>query len=116
MFIPFGELGLGKLNQEQKRAFIAFLESSLAADEKIEPINEAQMVRKGMGWDTASKAADAVQLIGFIYFVGKGAEKKLRDFFKIAKKWVSKNNVDYDTDTIKKIADALDVSTDELME
>lgn len=102
MFIPFGELGLGNLTEEQKKDFISFVSNELNYNEKVEPFLEAQMVRKGVDWNTINNAESAATIIGIMYKAGKSTPKTLRSFFEFAKKWTKKNNIEYDE---KRIAD-----------
>lgn len=80
----------------------------MSEDEKIEPITEAQIVRNGLGWDKVSHAADVMQIIGFIYLVGSGTPKKLRDFFDLAKKWAKTKRIDYDEEEISKFIEFME--------
>ncbi len=102
MFIPFGELGLGKLSESQKKNFISFVGSQLDDDEKVEPFKESQMIRKSVDWNIINNIASTATIIGFIYKAGKSAPKTLRNFFEFSKNWAKKNNIEYDE---KQIAD-----------
>lgn len=101
MFIPFGEIGLGKLSEKDKQSFLDYLSGQLEDKGAIKPVMNSEMVRKGVGWDTVSKAADIAQIVGFTYIVGKGTPKTLRNFFEYAKQWAHKNNKDYNTKEIE---------------
>jgi hypothetical protein len=102
MFITLEQLGLGKLAEDEKKSFISYVKVNLSEDENIEPFNSAQMVRKGVGWETAAHAVDAATIIGFIYKAGKASPKTLRSFFEFAKKWTKENDIKYEE---KKIAE-----------
>ena len=108
MFMPFGELGLGELSEEQKESFLNDLGSELGHGERIEAVNSSNVVRKGVGWDTLSHAADAVEVIGFMYVVGKSSPKTLRNFFDFANQWTKKRKIKYDAKKIQEWVDFME--------
>lgn len=108
MFIPFGELDLGNLNAIEKKSFINYIKAELNADENVEEVNSAQLVKNGISWESLSRAADVAQIVGFMYFAGKSTPKTLRNFYEYAKKWSEKNHKHYDAEKVEKIVTFLE--------
>jgi len=111
MFIPFGELGLGKLSENDKKSFVSFLKGNIGSDENIESVSSAQVVRKGLDWNMVNDTASTATIIGIMYKAGKATPKGLRSFFELAKMWANKNKVEYDEKEIEAWVEFMETKT-----